>query len=158
MSDNHHLLSKSPISALEKIPKIAAWLNIDDPCPPDPVKTYRSSTTSNSFPTIATDTSENTLGYLKFESFRSCTLRNNGIELLRPYTTLPDWVQEHIDQVNSVEGDDIPVDIDIDSLYRNYVGLSTDRVYCLFEALDLRRRCWTDDSLVPEENIYPLRY
>ncbi|KAI1646024.1 uncharacterized protein F4817DRAFT_317180 [Daldinia loculata] len=108
MSDNHHLLSKSPISALEKIPKIAAWLNIDDPCPPDPVKTYRSSTTSNSFPTIATDTSENTLGYLKFESFRSCTLRNNGIELLRPYTTLPDWVQEHIDQVNSVEGDDIP--------------------------------------------------
>ncbi|KAI2779693.1 hypothetical protein F4815DRAFT_472993 [Daldinia loculata] len=99
--------------------------------------------------------------YLKDENFRSAVLYDNEVEFLDldPNATLPDWVQNHINEVNSVEGDDIP--IDIRSIYAEYVGTAMRTLYdseiildSLITALDLRRRIWFDDSPSPLLSYY----
>ncbi|KAI1658154.1 hypothetical protein F4813DRAFT_357556 [Daldinia decipiens] len=137
-------------------PKIAAWLGIDDPDLPEMAGSYRTTKTVDSIPIILSTTASSMTkkvpAYLIDANFRSAVLRDNKIEFLDldPHATLPDWVQTHINEVNSVEGDDIP--IDICNIHADYVGTAMRAVYeseilhSLITALGLGRRVWFDDS------------
>ncbi|KAI1660297.1 hypothetical protein F4813DRAFT_351616, partial [Daldinia decipiens] len=133
-----------------KDPKIAAWLDIDDPRPPTLVKSYPTYATSDSITMDGTQTTTGKRkGYdLMNERFRSHTLGLNSIEIQESYTKVPEWVQRQLNEIHACPIDDIPNNIH--GIHRRYSNVATEGTYEaeyvdeLIKAFDLMRENWVE--------------
>ncbi|KAI1642262.1 uncharacterized protein F4817DRAFT_369588 [Daldinia loculata] len=131
-------------------PKIAAWLDIDDPRPPTLVKSYPTYATSDSITMDGTQTtSVKRKGYdLMNERFRSHTLGLNSIEIQENYTKVPEWVQRQLNEIHACPIDDIPSNIH--GIHRRYSNVAMEGTYEaeyveeLIKAFDLMRENWIE--------------